>query len=160
MNQKLNKSNKLNLRNARSRNQKKRMTLSVKNDICIFCKDGLKTIHKKPILKENNNFLVTENAFSYTGTSYHLLIIPKRHIVNLIEFKSEEWAVLQEIINWVIQKKRIKGGSLFLRFGDNKYNGGTIPHLHFQIILGNSSEFDSLDCRKKLKVTLGWQKKL
>ncbi len=135
------------------------MTQSLKNNMCIFCKEGLKKIHKLPILKKNNSFFITNNAFPYDGTVKHILIIPKRHVSDVTELSKEEWNDLKHMVNWVIKKEKIKGGSLFLRFGDNKYNGGTLEHLHFQIIVGNSNDTEKEKTREKLKVTLGWKKK-
>lgn len=149
----------VNFKNTRSKNQVLRMEKSFKNKMCIFCKEGLKKIHKLPILKVNDSFSVTNNAFPYEGARKQILIIPKRHISNVTELSKKEWEDLKNIIDWVIKKEKIKGGGLFLRFGDNKYNGGTLEHLHFQIIVGDSDDTEKEEKREKLKVTLGWKKK-
>lgn len=151
------KENKLvNLENAREDQQRERMENSERLKVCIFCTEGLKEIHKLPILKENKTFLVTDNAFPYQGTLHHVLIIPKAHISNISELGVEEWCDMKEMIDWVIKDRKIDGGSLFIRFGDSSYNCGSLNHLHIHIIVGNASQYN-VDEKNKIQIPLGWK---
>lgn len=83
-----------NMGHAREDAQRARMEQSEQNKMCIFCEEGLQQIHKLPIQKENRSFLVTDNAFPYEGTAHHLLVIPKKHISNILELGNDDWLVL------------------------------------------------------------------
>lgn len=148
-----------NMGHAREDAQRVRMKKSEQDKMCIFCEEGLKQIHKLPILKENDSFLVTDNAFPYKGTDHHLLIIPKKHISNILEIDPESWSDLRPMIEWVVRERNLEGAALFLRFGDSKYNCSSLSHLHFQIIVGNSHQENAEENREKLMVPLGWKQK-
>ncbi|MFA5132187.1 MAG: HIT domain-containing protein [Candidatus Paceibacterota bacterium] len=149
----------INMNNAREENQRLRMQMSQENKVCIFCEKGLKEIHKLPILHQNKTFLVTDNAFPYSGTNHHVLIIPKKHISNVEEIDIDSWVDLKEMIDWVVEERKIPGASLFLRFGDSRFTCSSLSHLHFQIIVGNSSQEEQKENREVLSVPLGWKKK-
>jgi len=146
-----------NMGHAREESQRIRMRQSEENKICIFCEQGLKEIHKLPILEQNETFLVTDNAFPYPGTIHHVLIIPKKHISNLSEIDINSWINLKEMIEWVIKDRKIEGASLFLRFGDSRFTCSSISHLHFQVIVGNSNQKEERQTRETLLVPLGWK---
>lgn len=148
-----------NMGNARGGAQRSRMEQSEQNKVCIFCEQGLKEIHKLPILQENKTFLVTDNAFPYKGTQHHVLIIPKQHISNILEIDTESWADLKQMIEWVVKERNLDGAALFLRFGDSKFTCGSLSHLHFQILVGDSHQDEPTENREKLMVPLGWKSK-
>lgn len=153
------KKNTLNLNNVRSDEQKKRMETAISEKLCPFCGEGIKLIHKKPILKKTKNFLFTESAFPYDGTSHHFLILAKKHITNLQKVTSEMWIEIGMLVKYTEKKYKIEGGGIFLRFGDLQKNGSSIDHLHFHIISGNSSEVAREDKRESIKVKLGYKRK-
>jgi diadenosine tetraphosphate (Ap4A) HIT family hydrolase len=147
----------INMGNAREEGQRLRMRESEESKICIFCEQGLKEIHKLPILQQNKTFLVTDNAFPYPGTEHHVLLIPKKHISTIIDIDTESWIDLKQMIEWVIEDRKIQGASLFLRFGDSKYTCSSLSHLHFQLIVGNSHQEEQKENREVLLVPLGWK---
>ena len=148
-----------NIANAREVDQRSRMELSEENKKCIFCEEGLKEIHKLPILQENKTFFVTDNAFPYPGTNHHVLIIPKKHISNILEIDTESWGDLKQMIEWVVKERNLEGASLYLRFGNSKFTCGSLSHLHFQILVGDSHQDEPKENREKLLVPLGWKTK-
>jgi ATP adenylyltransferase len=149
----------INMDNAREEDQRVRMQQSQKNKVCIFCEEGLKEIHKLPILQQNDSFLVTDNAFPYPGTEHHVLIIPKKHISNILEIGAESWNDLKQMIEWVVKERKMVGTSLFLRFGDSRFNCSSLSHLHFQLIVGNSNQDEDIEKRERILVPLGWKAK-
>ncbi len=148
-----------NMGNARDDLQRARMEQSEQKKVCIFCEEGLKEIHKLPILQENKTFLVTDNAFPYPGTSHHVLIIPKQHILSILEINTESWSDLKEMIEWVVKERNIEGASLFLRFGNTKFTCSSLSHLHFQILVGDSHQDEPREDRETLLVPLAWKAK-
>ena len=60
---------------------------------------------------------------------------------------------LLDLFNEIVLENKIKGGSLFLRFGDTDYTGGTVEHLHAHLISGGKKKK-----QKSIKVKLGFFK--
>lgn len=115
----------------------------IKDDgVCPFCAEHLKKYHKNPIFKETNSWLATNNMFPYEGAKFHILFIHKKHIDNIKEITPTGWSELQEIISEVIDELKIKGGTTFIRFGDTKFTGATITHLHAHLISSDPEQKD------------------
>ncbi len=113
----------------------KKIIEKITNDgVCPFCQENLVKFHKNPIILENDNWLATDNMFPYKGAAFHILLIHKTHISSINEMEKSSWEDLREIINLLIEKRGIAGGSLFLRFGDTEMTGATVTHLHAHII--------------------------
>jgi diadenosine tetraphosphate (Ap4A) HIT family hydrolase len=149
----------LNKYNVRSEEQKIRMEEADKENICPFCPDGLKVIHRLPIEIEIGRFFVTKSAFPYEGTNYHYLIVSKEHITEPAQISGEDWQDIGKAFNWVLESAKMTGGGMFLRFGDMKKNGSSVAHVHLHVISGNSIESDPEEIRESLKVKLGYKKK-
>jgi hypothetical protein len=64
-----------------------------------------------------------------------LMIIPRRHILNedCREITPDEWMQILDVWKWAQDFYKIPGGGFVGRFGEFKYNAGTIRHLHFQL---------------------------
>jgi diadenosine tetraphosphate (Ap4A) HIT family hydrolase len=149
----------LRIQNSRGAEQTKRMELAERNKICPFCTQGLKEIHKLPIIKKTTNFFITKNAFPYDGTDHHFLIISKKHYTEISKIKTKEWGEIGSLFAFIAKKEKISGGGLFLRFGELGKNGSTIKHIHFHVISGNSDDMEPEHKRDPLKVKLGYKKK-
>lgn len=110
----------------------------INNDgVCPFCPENLKLYHKNPILKEGDFWLVTENMYPYKNAKYHFLLIYKKHIEDIAGIETEGWLELKNILNNINTDYEIKGGSFFFRFGETKYTGATVSHLHSHLISRN-----------------------
>jgi diadenosine tetraphosphate (Ap4A) HIT family hydrolase len=151
--------NKLNISNARTPEQKRRMEKAISEKLCPFCGAGLKVIHKKLIIKKTTSLFLTESAFPYEGTSHHYLIVSKKHTVDLTKISSKVWGEVGTLTKFAIKKYKIDGGSMFLRFGEMHKNGSTIDHIHWHLISGNSSEKEKEENREAVRVKLGYKKK-
>jgi diadenosine tetraphosphate (Ap4A) HIT family hydrolase len=149
----------LRIQNSRVAEQTERMKIAEQKNICPFCPDGLKEIHKLPIIKKTANFFITKNAFPYEGTDYHYLIISKKHHTDISKIKSKEWGEIGSLCSYITKKEKISGGGVFLRFGDLGKNGSTIKHIHFHVISGNSDDSAPEHKREPLRVKLGFKKK-
>ncbi len=60
---------------------------------------------------------------------------------------------LFDLVEWVSEKYKIKGASVFMRFGDGTYNGSSVQHLHAQLIVGVCKS----DITDSIKVKLGYK---
>jgi|SRR3989344_1065738 len=128
------KRNTVNLNNARTHEQRAVMKDIVAKGVCPFCPEELTQFHKKPIIKEGDFWILTENQWPYKNTQVHLLAILKKHGETLIDLPEGAGEELIELFKWAEKKYRITGGGFAMRFGDISINGATVRHLHAQII--------------------------
>lgn len=129
---------------SRTPEQKKVMEQIDRDGVCPFCVDFCQgnppRYHTKPILKESSFWSLTENFHPYEGTSLHLVLIAKRHITRPSELTADEWADVQEFLAWIDTTYHVEGGALLMRFGNTEWTGGSVEHLHAQIIVGGPRE--------------------
>ena len=69
-----------------------------------------------------------------------LLIITKMHLRKLDDITSRVWSSFHEVVTWIESKYALPGGMLFMRFGDMRYNVGTVPHLHWNLWVPNRKD--------------------
>lgn len=105
--------------------------------ICPFCSEHIYRIHPNPIV-EKTYWLVTDNAYPYKPVKQHLLLVHKMHIENVSDLSGEAWDELRQIIVELSQDRGMAGGALVMRFGDTKYTGASVTHLHAQLVQGDS----------------------
>lgn len=109
------------------------------NKICPFCKEHLTSIHPNPI-EEKTHWLITDNAYPYKPKREHILLIHKTHISDVADLSQEAWVELKEIIDSEKKKRDITGGTLMMRFGETKYTGASVTHLHAHIFQSNPDD--------------------
>jgi len=119
---------------AKTKDYKKTLENIIKTDKCPFCPENFK-YHKKPILKEYNGWIVTENSWPYKDSKIHLIFIPIKHKKRFADLSAKDMEAVRYLVNWVCDKYKIKGGGLTLRFGEQNYTGATVLHLHFHLIV-------------------------
>lgn len=141
----------LNFSHARTKEQITVMRKAVDDGVCPFCRESIESYHPKPIIREGKHWLVTENMSPYKGARFHFLFIyTPSHVESMSEISSEAFTELYYLLNQVRNDNRIKGGTLILRFGDNKYNGGSVSHLHAQLVVGDADSPDYEPVRTKV----------
>lgn len=128
----------LNLDNARTPEQVALMAKIKEDGVCPFCAEHFKKYHPKPIIKETDSWFLTENMSPYKNTKHHFLFVYKKAHVRLpSEIDSEGRLDLFDLIDFTIKEYDIEGGGFFMRFGDTKYNGSSVEHLHAQLVVGD-----------------------
>lgn len=105
-----------------------------KDGVCPFCPESLENYHKNPIIKDGVFWLLTNNMYPYEGTKYHALLIHKMHITKFSEISKGAWDELDNLINYFTSEHAIPGGTLIMRFGDTRYTGASVAHLHANLI--------------------------
>jgi ATP adenylyltransferase len=119
--------------------------------VCPFCAEYFKKYHPKPVLKETDYWFFTENMDPYKGTKYHFIFVYKpAHISLPSELPPEALVDLFALINGAIAEYNMPGGSLFMRFGETRFTGSSVTHLHAQLIMGDSDAEDHEPVRVKL----------
>lgn len=118
--------------------------------VCPFCEENIDNYHKKP--RESRKYWwITDNMYPYTSTLHHRLIIHKRHIEHYSELSGEAKAELDQIFLDEMARNKMNGGALVMRFGETKYTGASVSHLHCHIVQSNPDDRDY----KKKKATTG-----
>jgi diadenosine tetraphosphate (Ap4A) HIT family hydrolase len=102
-------------------------------NVCPFCPEHLAEFHKKPI--EHRNFwIVTDNQYPYVPSKHHKLIIHTQHIDHISKIVPEAWAELYEIVQELTTSNAIVGGTLLMRFGETRFTGASVTHLHANLV--------------------------
>jgi len=131
----------MNLAHARTPEQIALMQKIEKDGVCPFCAEHFKKYHPKPIIKETSWWFVSENMSPYQGTKYHfILVYKKKHISSPSEVSEAGITDLFKLVAFLIKKYEIPGGSFFMRFGESKYTGGSVSHLHTHLIMGDADD--------------------
>jgi ATP adenylyltransferase len=109
--------------------------------ICPFCEEHLYSVHPNPI-EARNYWFVTNNAYPYGPKKEHVLFIHKAHVSHVSELSPEAWEELQEIVNEENKKRGITGATFMMRFGETKYTGSTVTHLHAHLFQSDPDHDD------------------
>lgn len=106
--------------------------------VCPFCTEHIRKYHPNPII-EREYWLITNNAYPYKPVLHHILLIHKTHISNITEISKPAWDELHAILNEK-QSEGIAGGTFMLRFGDTKFTGASVRHLHAHLVQSNPQD--------------------
>lgn len=108
--------------------------------VCPFCPENVAKYHPNPILFEGKHWLLTKNAYPYKGAAHHFLLIHKTHAERFEDVLPAAWAELQTTVKKALSDNNITGAALVFRFGDAKFTGASVTHLHAQLISGGLGE--------------------
>jgi diadenosine tetraphosphate (Ap4A) HIT family hydrolase len=116
---------------------------TIKQDgVCPFCPEHLKQYHTNPILKETDDWYLTTNLYPYKGARVHMLIISKSHRTHVSQLSSAAWNQLYELISYANEQYHIKGGTFIMRYGETRYTGASVAHLHAQLVASDPEASD------------------
>lgn len=101
-------------------------------DDCIFCKI-VKGEIQTDFLKETDNFVVFKDI--HPSAPIHLLIVPKRHILDVTECSDEEWMEVRNIAVTLSKEQNTTG----FRISTNAGEAAAVKHWHVHF-LGNIDE--------------------
>lgn len=145
----------VNLKNTRSKGYAAVLRQIEKDNVCPFCTKHFLKYHTRPILKNGRHWILTENFNPYPGTTHHLLLVSKKHVTHFGDLSAAAHAELFAILLPELKKRKIKGGGLFMRFGDSEHNFSSVGHLHAQLVVGTKRGKNT----ELLLVPLGFKKK-
>ncbi len=78
--------------------------------------------------------------YPYAPSKIHKLFIATAHIEHISDLSLEAWKELYEIVQESIAKEAIAGGTLLMRFGDTQFTGGSVSHLHVNLVQSNPDD--------------------
>jgi ATP adenylyltransferase len=143
--------------NARSPEQLARMNELFREKNCFFCGNTYIKVGASPSIYKTKHWYVKKNDYPYEGSVHHYLIVSKKHIAKVTQLKPCAWVEFLKVVKWIEKKLMVKGGSMFVRFGDMRYTGATLDHLHFHLIVGRTKK-KSGGLEDNILVTLGHKK--
>jgi diadenosine tetraphosphate (Ap4A) HIT family hydrolase len=134
--------------NTRSDSQRLKMQEAQRLGHCTFCLEHFSEYHDAPIDYSGEYWIVTANDYPYDSVKHHLLLVLKRHIENIEFLTDDEWCEFGRIVKKIKTELNLPGGAVFIRFGEEDYSGGTLPHLHAHIVVPDieSSEYKPISC--------------
>ena len=122
-------------------------------NVCPFCAEDLAEFHKNPV-ELRTYWVVTDNMYPYTPKKHHKLLIHREHIQHLSEISVEAWAELQVILREQTEKNAMVGGTFVMRFGETKFTGASVQHLHANLVQSNPDD-PAYDPAVGLRVRIG-----
>lgn len=102
--------------------------------LCPFCLENFERYKVGPSIKDNTNWALVKSKWPYENSKVHLIFILKTHLEDIQKIDSEMWSDLLKLVKWTVEKYKIKGGALAIRFGDSNFTGATVHHLHAHLI--------------------------
>jgi ATP adenylyltransferase len=124
------------IENARAPEQQARMRALEQAGLCLFCADGLAAYGSPagPVV-ETPFWLAVDNDFPYAGARRHLLLIPRAHVVDLVELDAATRTDFWDLLASVRAAIGAEDYGLGVRNGDCAATGGTIAHLHLHLLV-------------------------
>lgn len=146
----------VNLENGRTPDQIELMRRIKEDGVCPFCIEHLRQYHPKPILRETDWWVVTENMSPYEGARVHYIFVYKPgHITRPNELPAEALVDLFALVDWAGAETSVLGGAFLMRFGDTAYNGASVDHLHAHLVATEANGPDM----EGVRVKIGFKKK-
>lgn len=107
---------------------------------CIFCAISERKIPAS-ILYENEEALAFKDIHPQAPT--HILIIPKKHIPNILEINENDATLLSNIIRMIQDIASKEGLEKGFRIVTNtgEEGGQTVGHLHFHLLAGRQLDW-------------------
>jgi len=94
---------------------------------CIFCKIIQGEIPSKPVYQDSDVIVIND---IHPQAPVHLLVIPKKHIVDVMDADSKIVNTLFHVIQKIIKEKKIRNYRLVHNGGDAAY----VKHMHIHIL--------------------------
>lgn len=110
---------------------------------CPFCRENLERHHKKPILEEDEYWIVTENAWPYEGSDRQFLLISRKHIESIEDLLLVEQLAFFTALKRLTQAEHLTGFTVLWRSGDTDMTGASVSHLHAHVIVGHPRADDA-----------------
>lgn len=109
---------------------------------CIFCK----IINRQApaeIIYETDDVIAFYGLHSFTRA--HVLVVPKKHIVNIMDLKPEDAKVIANIhfaIQELAKKLEVDESGFRVITNTNKEGGQDVFHMHYHLVGGRQLKWD------------------
>ena len=136
--------------NARYADQAERMRALEAAGVCLFCPDQVDELGDPDVVLREHDWVVRRNAYPYRNTRLHLLVVPRRHVADLLDLTDEELAGFWSVGRALRERYDLAFYGLGARCGDCRYTGGTIEHVHVHLLVGDVDDPEHAPVRLKL----------
>lgn len=116
------------------------MQRAVDTGKCPFCSPSFEETNGKQLIWSQKDWNVWHNPSAFAGTKHHIMLAPKRHVLDITELTKDEFSMIQDLVAWLQERFEIVSYSLLSRSGDRRYNSATVEHLHVHIIVSDGEE--------------------
>ena len=103
---------------------------------CIFCRIAAGEIPGERIHEDDQMIAIRDIN---PQAPVHLLLIPKRHIVSLVDLTPSDHALLGSLVFAAValaEREGLAGRGFRLLVNSGPEGGQTVPHLHFHLLGG------------------------
>lgn len=103
---------------------------------CIFCSIIAGDIPANKVY-EDDHVLAFHDIAPKAET--HILVIPKTHIVNLLDVKEDQWPLVTNVlqsINTIAEQEKLEGFRVITNNGEK--GGQEVFHMHWHVLAGKS----------------------
>lgn len=98
---------------------------------CLFC--NLELVKEQPVAA-HGGWLAKKSDFPYPNTKQHFILFPTRHVMHECELTEADATDQHRLMRQLCEEFGINGGATFGRFGDPRYNGSSVPHMHAHLL--------------------------
>lgn len=109
---------------------------------CIFCKI-INREEPAEIIYENDYVISFYGLHSFTRA--HVLVVPKKHIVNIMDLNPEDGPIIAEIhfaIKEIAKQLDIDESGFRVITNTNKEGGQEVYHMHYHLVGGRQLKWD------------------
>lgn len=136
--------------NARHADQAEQMRRLEEAGVCIFCPGHVDDPDDPHVVMTSPDWVVRHNAYPYASTKLHLLLVPRRHVRDLLDLTDAELAGFWRVGRELRERYDLAFYGLGARCGDCRYTGGTIEHVHVHLVVGDVERPEHSPVRLKL----------
>jgi ATP adenylyltransferase len=123
--------------NHRTEEQLRRMRWLESQGVCLFCPNGLKEYAGLSPVWQSDLWTIAPNDFPYKGTRLHLLLIPREHVLDIVDLSDAARAGFWGALTFAREWYNLDHYGLGVRNGRCESTGGTIRHLHIHMLVGD-----------------------
>ncbi len=107
---------------------------------CPFCEPLDTNLNR--VISEHGGWRMWHNPFPAPNSRVHLVIAPVRHITHPHDLATDDWHHMTRLISRAVSQEdwldlELPGGGVLMRWGNPRWNAGSIRHIHTNIIVPN-----------------------
>jgi ATP adenylyltransferase len=118
--------------------------------ICLFCPGSPRDdVRQREVVWESRHWTVLPNDFPYQGTMLHLLVVPHKHVNDMLDLDAESLSDFWDVLTVIRERFNLGHYGLGVRNGDCSFTGATIAHVHAHILVGDPTSEPEVPVRMK-----------
>lgn len=117
--------------------------------ICLFCPEILREHSRQRVAWETRHWSVTPNEFPYKGTRIHLLVVPHKHVNDMLDLDDESLGDFWNALRLIRERFDLDHYGLGVRNGNCGFTGATIAHVHAHVLVGDETLDPEVPVRMK-----------